>query len=149
MNGFLTIYKDTNSLQDWQQRGHGYNPCFGINYVPDFNLIPFYFNTPSGLSVSEFKLRKINTTDPGQKLIEATITLTNGWLVKTAGTYSDNWTFNASNEVSTLYKGYWEFYIKFSDGTEYISELMAVPDDADVITEQGDFNNDFNQDFYI
>jgi hypothetical protein len=149
MDGILKIYKNTDTLQDWQQRGHGYNPCFGINYSPTLELLPFWLNTDKSLTVSEFKIRKINTTDPTIKLIETTISLDTAWLVKTAGTFRDWWIFEANNEVSTVTKGYWEFYIKFSDGTEYISELFAVPEDADIISVLPDFNQDFNQDFLI
>ena len=137
-------------VQDWQKDGYFGNSSIGIHHAPDLNLIPFFFATAQGLSVSQFKFRQVTVGSRHEKIVTTNVvTLTSGWLVQNAGTFQDFWTFNASNEISFPDEGIYEFYILFDDGSEYISELICIPRAEDIFSCLPDFNADFNADHLI
>jgi hypothetical protein len=145
ISGFLKIYKIVEG-QDWQRLGNWENKRTGIVFAPYLSLIPFFFSAPSGLTVSEFKIRKVSG-DRLTKIIGTTVSLTTSWLVANVGVYETYWTFNANNDITFPGCGVWEFYIKFSDTSEYVSELFFIPNAGDMYECLPDFNDDFNNDF--
>jgi hypothetical protein len=150
MNGILTIYP-LGSRQDWQRTGFHGNKGFGIKHVPKTNLLPFFFDVPAAAtSCILFKAQQISTLSVREtKIAVQEVTLDTGLITYTAGVYSNRFKYVAGGELAGITQGIWQFYIKLNDNTEWISELMNVPVSSEMLTNQPDFNNDFNIDFNI
>lgn len=141
------MISDKDTRQDWNYRRHGFSASYGAIYTPTLKLHKFFFNTPKGIAVTEFKARKINTCDHRQKVIADEITITSNLLVSTTNIHDLTWVFLAEANLTGLSQGYWEYYIEFDDTSSYISELMYVPDLNNIDETAPDFNNDFSLDF--
>lgn len=151
MNGILQIYK-LPTLQDWQRDGFYGNKDFGIKHCPTIKLLPFFFDVESitTLTVSTFTFQKVSQASTrAERLIADTVSLIGSDITVTASTFSNRFRYPATREISQLSPGYWQYYIKLSDDSEYISELICIPVAAEIIEVLPDFNNDFSDDFLI
>jgi hypothetical protein len=147
MSGFLKIYP-LSEIQDWQRDGYFGNYRTGINKCPSTLGLPFFFFCTAGLTVSEFKLRPVTSASLIEKQVGTDISCTASWITKQAGTLHDYFYYNA-NQTLSLTNGFWEYYIKMSDNSEYHSEMFYVPVIGEMLTPTPDFNNDSNTDFKI
>jgi hypothetical protein len=147
MSGFLKIYPIAEK-QDWQRNGYAANYCIGCPKCPTTLGLPFFFKLNTGLTVSEFKIRPVTILTESEKTNGTAISLTAGWITKVTGSFHDQF-YYAANQTMSLTNGFWEYYIKMSNGAEYYSELFYVPVTGEMISATPDFNNDFNNDFKI
>lgn len=143
----LNVLKYSDTL-DWQNKGHFSNFRFGAKYSPTIKLLPFMIKTSTGVAVSEFKAWRVEPLEAsvGVKILE-TIDINTALVEKSAGIFNDTWYYKASANIDGVLTGLWQFYIKFSDGSEYHSELMQVPCAGEIIECLPDFNDDFSNDF--
>lgn len=142
----LKIYPKSRPL-DWQRSGHYGNVMHGISQAPTTKLLPFSFLTPIGLTVAEFSAKKVKPLDraTGVGVIES-ISINTALLYKITGV-NLQWYYLATEDINGLSLGLWQYYIKMSDDSEYMSELMYVPTANELVVSSGDFNDDFNNDF--
>ena len=135
---------------NWQRSGHFGNVHFGVSYCPTLKLLPFKIQTGKALTVTTFEARKVKPLERsiGVQLLK-TVDLVTSTLSKVSETLVDSWYYAPSTDILGVNQGYWQFYVKFSNDAEYITELMYVPCADEIIECLPDFNNDFNNDFLI
>ena len=149
MNGYLHILP-YNALQDWQKQGFYGNTDFGIKHCPTVKLLPFFFDIAKNLTVSEFKFQLISPRSTrNDVIISSELSLSTALLSLENGTYSNRLIFKANTDIADLLTGYWQFYIKLDDNSEFRSELIHIPLPVDMVDILPDFNDDFNEDFNI
>lgn len=150
MNSQLHIYANINDArQDWQQSGYFGNTDFGIQHVGETYALPFVFFAPTGLTLQTFKLRQVNPRARNDKAITGVeISINTAKLDVYTGVDYDWYSYPANDQLTGLVSGYWEYYILFTNGESYISELMDVQKTAELI-DSGDYNVDFSSDFLI
>lgn len=157
MNGMLNIMSIDDDMA-WQKAKNHYNWNFArfYNPCPTNKLLPFWYDkithfTLSPLTVSEFKIRKINISADSY-------TVETNWAINT-----NRITWNRGLNDTFLYKaqiketltdattGVYQFYIKLSDNNEYISEPFWLLFTKQYSVAAGDFNlTDFNlSEFYV
>lgn len=148
ISGNLKIYPILDT-QDFAKSGYWSNVDIGIKQCPTLKYLPFYFGKAKGYTVSEFKLRKLSFSGR-TKTVLSTISLSTSLVVKSAGTFFDTFSYYANTEQAATAEGYYEFYIKMSDDTEYISEIMNIPVVGQLIPDLADYNvEDHSNDLYV
>ena len=145
VSGFLKIYDLSNHIQDWQRQGNFDNKNIGLPIAYELSLLPFYFKTEKGLLVSELSIREVSGTRSDKQIGTVTV-LTTSWLNNSSGTFNDHWFFSASNTILFPGCGIYEFYIKFDDDSEYISEIFAIPELSKITGCLADYNSDYGND---
>lgn len=149
MNGFLAIYP-VGTKQDWQLQGFGGSRDFGIKHAPVTNLLPFFFDYLLDTTVTTFKAQKVSPKSTrNEVIIDSEVTINTAKITVDVGDFSNRFIYDASTENIGVLQGLWQFYILLSDGNDFISELMYVPNANDVIGILHDFNQDFNGDYLI
>lgn len=149
MNGILTIYKK-GTKQDWQREGFYASRDFGIKKCATIKGLPFFFDVDGlVLTVTEFKLQKIaNESIRNEVIIERTINIGTSYMVTFDGIFSRRHVYYAADDISNFTQGIYQYYIKLSDNSEYISELIYRVENGNIIEDLPDFNNDWNIDYY-
>jgi len=154
MKGFLTI-RDINALQDWQKTGYFNYYQSGMKACNSLKLLPFISpNVPksgAAITVTTLSFRRI-TISGKTKTIQKTESLSTSLLTIIGGTSYDYVYYKALAEQAEFKVGMYEFYIKVNNGSgdhEFISEPFCYLPPLNTYSVDGDFNNDFNEDFYI
>lgn len=144
MSGFINILPISDE-QIWEKAGLRYSLSASIMCA---TLPPFQsgnLTKVSGLLISEFKLRRLNISGDVKTIISTTSLSTSLLTIYTGNTYL-RFYYNAVNELDGYAGGYYEYYIKDSEGNEYISEVFRFCGELETVIP-GDFNNDFSNDF--
>lgn len=128
MNGFLRIY-NADDKATYEKPKNFYNHSWDILYnpCPVNTLLPFWFDgiAAGSVTVSEFKCREITLNSDGYTIAN-TYTLTTGDIAWDRGTLRDTFYYlgniDQSTELTGATTGIYNYYIKLSDGSEWISE---------------------------
>jgi hypothetical protein len=154
MKGFLPIYEIDES-PDWNKTGYFNNWRTGLILCGSTYLLPFKFNkiivTSPLPTVSQFSIRRIKIVNETKTIKSTTDLNTSLILSVTGGTggFSIKYFMANVDQASLgLDPGIYEYYILFSDLSEYISAPFKYEACA-LIGCQGDYNDDFNNDFLI
>jgi len=138
------ILINSDNTQVWEKQGY-YTSLAGVLFsalLPPFQTKQF---ASGSVTVAEWKLRKLRIRGTDKTIVKET-DLSTGEVDKYSGTTYDRFYYTAQDEQDTYNAGVYEYYLKDSDDNEWISEVFKYCPGA--VTEvDGDFNNDFNDDF--
>ena len=153
MDGFLPIYDYDNDIQNWQRVGNRYGYAGDIHICYDLKLLPFVcpnvIKISGGNTISEFKLQKLKIRN-SEKSVVKTYTLSTSLINKQTGTTYERYYYDGTDEsIAEKEDGIYQYYIKDSNGNEWISELFKYCVNMGGYATTGDFNDDFNNDFLI